>query len=98
MVKTLKDVLPPAFLNGGSTRAYAFRDEKVTQFRYGSEWIGPEQDIQTWFVLHNGYAVGINKHDNVEPFPTYKMPPRPPRLVSKPRGLDVQLTWTRLAQ
>jgi hypothetical protein len=88
----LKDVLPLAFPDGGyqHTLAYTLRDEPVVQERYGSEWIGPETGIHSWFVLENGYAVAIDKRDGADPFPTYKMPPKPiynghlPRLVVRP--------------
>lgn len=63
--KTLKDVLPQEFLGSEyrDDKAYKFKDVEVLR-KYDARdkpWPGFHKNVTYWYVLNNGYAVGVNE-------------------------------------
>jgi hypothetical protein len=63
-MKTLKDVMPMAFMGGEyhDSYAYTMRDvEVVAEYRLAS-WPGTHKNVSFWVALANGLAVGLNEN------------------------------------
>ena len=62
----LKDKLPIEFMDCEyeNSKARKFADIEVVQEYDAREkpWIGTHKNITYWFVLKNGYAVGLNEN------------------------------------
>jgi hypothetical protein len=60
---TLADVTPREFLQGeyNDTPAYGMRGERVVK-SHNSGWPGKQKNVNVWWDLMNGYAVGWNEN------------------------------------
>ena len=78
-LKTLIDVLPISFeAEFSDTVAYKFKDIIVIKehetWKKGEDWIGTHKNVNFWYELENGYAVGMNENPSRGlSFPVKKM-------------------------
>ena len=77
--KTLKDEMPREFSEGSysDTPAWKLRDAIVKQKHdaYVTPWPGPQRNVNFWFELENGKAVGWNENPSRGwSFPVVAMP------------------------